>query len=98
MKYATWKLNFTNPDYGTGPEEAVNAQGFSAEGAWVSGLIQEGGVILGYVQGEPDASQLAEWDFSYLTEAEALAFCAEINPEAYLLPDGKITIPMTDRV
>jgi hypothetical protein len=98
VKYATWKLNFTDPNYGTGPEAKIAELGFSAEGAWVSGAVEDGGIILGYVQGEPDASQLAKWDFSYLTETEALAFCAEINPEAYLLPDGKITIPMTDRV
>lgn len=98
MKYATWKLNFTDPNYGTGPEQAMAAQGFSAEGSWVSGAVEDGGIILGYIQGEPDASELTEWDFAYLTQAEALTFCAEINPEAYLLEDGKITAPVIDEV
>jgi hypothetical protein len=64
----------------------------------VSGVVQDDGIILGYIQGEPDVSELAEWDFTYLTKAEALAFCLEINPEAYLLPDGRITAPFEDKV
>lgn len=94
MNYATWKLNFTNPEYGTGPEEKIAELGYGAEGAWVAGEVENGGIILGYVTEEQDESELTPWDFTNITEVEALEFALAINPEAYLLPDGKITVPM----
>jgi hypothetical protein len=96
MKYATWKLNFTDPNYGTGPEDKIAELGFSAEGGWVDGQVEDNGTILGYVSGEPEASQLSAWSFAYKTEAEALAFCQAINPEAFLAEDGRIGAPMED--
>ena len=94
MNYATWKLNFTDPSYGTGPEDKIAQLGFGAEGAWVSGEAENGGTILGYVTEQQDESELTAWDFANITQAEALDFCLAINPEAYLLPDGKITVPI----
>jgi hypothetical protein len=88
VNYATWKLNFTNPSYGTGPEEKIAELGFGAEGAWVAGELEKGGTVLGYVTETQDETELTNWDFTNITEAEALAFCQAINPEAYLLPDG----------
>jgi len=96
MNYATWKLDFTNPKYGTGPEEKIAELGFSAEGGWVAGQVETGGTILGYVTEPQDESQLTAWSFTNITEAEALAFCQAINPNAYLLPDGKITAPFEE--
>jgi hypothetical protein len=96
MKYATWKLNFTDPNYGTGPEQIIAALGFSAEGGWVEGQVEDNGTILGYVTGEPDAAQLAAWNFAYKSEAEALAFCQAINLEAFITEDGRIGAPMKD--
>ena len=96
MNYATWKLNFTDPNYGTGPEDKIAELGFGAEGAWVAGVIENGGTILGYVTEAQDESELTTWDFANITEAEALAFCQAINPEAYLLPDGRITAPIEE--
>jgi len=96
MNYATWKLDFTNPEYGTGPEEKIAELGFSAEGGWVAGQVETGGTILGYVTEPQDESQLTAWSFTNITEAEALAFCQAINPNAYLLPDGKITAPFEE--
>lgn len=96
MNYATWKLNFTDPNYGTGPEQIIAALGFNAEGGWAEGQVENNGTILGYVTGEPDASQLAAWDFAYKTEADALTFALAINPEAYLLEDGRIGAPMNE--
>jgi hypothetical protein len=97
MNYATWKLNFTDPVYGTGPEERIAAQGFQAEGAWANGQIESGGTILGYVQGEPVASALTPWDYTPVSQEQALEFALEINPEAYLLEDGRISAPIKDR-
>jgi uncharacterized protein YebE (UPF0316 family) len=96
MNYATWKLNFANPEYGTGPEDAIADLGFGAEGSWVAGQADNGGVILGYVTEAQDESQLIAWNFANITQAEALAFCLAINPQAYLLPDGTITAPLEE--
>jgi hypothetical protein len=96
LNYATWKLNFTDPNYGTGPEDKIAELGFGAEGAWVAGEIENGGTILGYVTEPVDKTQLTAWEVTNITEAQALEFCLAINPEAYLLPDGRITAPIEE--
>ena len=88
MKYATWKLNFTNHEYGTGPEPEIVANGGTAEGAWVYGDITDGGTILGYFTG--DAPDLSNWQFAEVTQEDALAIAVALNPTAYLLEDGRI--------
>jgi hypothetical protein len=97
MNYATWKLNFTDPNYGTGPEDAIADLGLRAEGAWVAGEIENNGTVLGYVTEPVDESQLTTWEVTNLTQAQALEFCLAIKPEAYLLPDGRITAPEPER-
>jgi hypothetical protein len=94
MNYATWKLNFTDPNYGTGPEDTIADLGLGAEGAWVAGEAENGGTILGYVTEPVDESQLTLWQVTNITQEQALAFCLAIDPQAYLLPDGKITAPI----
>ena len=96
MNYATWKLNFADPKYGTGPEDKIAELGFGAEGGWVAGEVENGGTILGYVTEPVDESELTAWEVTNITEAEALEFCLALNPEAYLLPDGRITAPFED--
>jgi hypothetical protein len=96
MNYATWKLNFADPDYGTGPEDKIAELGSTAEGGWVNGQAENNGTILGYLSAPADESQLTAWEVTNITEAEALAFCQAINPDAYLLPDGKITAPIVE--
>jgi hypothetical protein len=96
MNYAIWKLNFADPNYGTGPEDKIAELGAIAEGSWVEGQAENSGIILGYLSAPVDESQLTAWEFANITEAEALAFCQAINPDAYLLPDGKITVPMIE--
>ena len=96
MNYATWKLNFTNPNYGTGPEHKIAELGFGAEASCVAGVVENSEIILGYVTEEQDETELTAWEFTNITEAEALSFCQAINPEAYLLPDGRITAPIEE--
>jgi hypothetical protein len=96
MNYATWKLNFADPNYGTGPEDKIAEMGFGAEAFWANGPVENGGTILGYVTEPQDESELTTWNFTNITQAEALAFCLAINAEAYLLPDGRITAPYED--
>ena len=91
MKYATWVLNFTDPNYGTGCEDSIISQGGTAEGAYLSGEITAGGKILGYYTGEPTG--LSAWSFKKITQAKALEFVQTINAEAYLGEDGKIIAP-----
>jgi hypothetical protein len=94
LNYATWKLNFANPDYGTGPEDTIADLGFGAEGAWAAGEVENGGIILGYVTEALDETQLTTWQVTNITQAQALDFCLAINPNAYLLADGRITAPL----
>jgi hypothetical protein len=96
MNYATWKLNFTDPKYGTGPEDKVSELGFHAEGAWVLGSVESGGTIMGYVTETQDESQLTPWEFKNISQLEALEFCLAINPQAYLLDNGRITAPIEE--
>jgi len=93
MNYATWKLNFTDPNYGTGPEDKIAELGSGAEGGWVDGQAENGGTILGYLTQPVDESELTVWEVQNITQAEALDFCLAINPEAYLLDDGRIAAP-----
>jgi hypothetical protein len=96
VNYATWNLNFINAEYGTGPEEKIEELGFAAEGAWVAGQVENDGRILGYISQPQDELKLTAWNFTNITQAEALAFCLNINPQAYLLPDGRITAPLQE--
>ena len=96
MKYATWILNFTDPDYGTGPEDSINAQGGTAEGTYSNGDVTQGAEILGYYTGTP--TSLSAWSFKKLTEAKALEFVQAIDPAAYLGENGRILVPYTDPI
>ena len=98
MNYATWKLNFTDPKYGTGPEDKIAELGLGAEASWVAGEVENNGTILGYVTEPVDETELTTWEVTNITEGEALSFCLAINPEAYLLPDGRITAPRKDDI
>lgn len=94
MRYALWNLKEDEPNYLTGPESKIVELGGAAEASWPNGRVEEGADILGYVIGNFDPAELLHWNYKEITQEEALAFCQAINPEAYLLPDGKITKPI----
>jgi hypothetical protein len=96
MNYATWKLNFTDPNYGTGPEAKIADLGFGAEAAWVAGQVENDGIILGYVTEPQDDLQLTAWEFTNISELDAIEFCLAIDPTAYLLPDGRIAAEVVE--
>ena len=96
MNYATWKLNFTDPNYGTGPEDTISELGIGAEGAWVLGQAENNGTILGYLTKPVNEEKLRTWEIKNISQSEALAFCLVVNSKAFLLPDGKITAPIKD--
>jgi hypothetical protein len=91
LNFATWKLNFSNPDYGTGPEQKLFQLGFSAEPSWSNGDVAHGATILGYVSGIADESQLTDWEFCNISQEQALEFVQSINPDA-LIVNGRVTI------
>jgi hypothetical protein len=93
MNYATWQLNFSNPVYGSGPEEKISEDGGHAEGAWSSGPVENGSVIMGYISEPQNENSLLAWNFKNITQQEALDFCLAINPAAYLAEDGQIYAP-----
>ena len=90
MKYATWKLNFAIPEYGTGPEASITLQGGTAEGSYTDGNVTDGAKILGYFTGEPTG--LDAWSFTELTQEEALAFVTAIDDTATVGEDGRIVV------
>ena len=90
MKYATWILNFTNPEYGTGPEATIVEQGGTAEGSYTDGDVTDGAEILGYFTGEP--TDLEAWSFTELTQEEALAFVTAIDDTATVGEDCRIVV------
>jgi hypothetical protein len=89
MKYATWKLDFTNALYGIGPEDSIANQGGSAEASWVAGQAHQGGTILGYFIGSP--LDLENFEFTEITSEDALAFAQQINATAFFENDGRIS-------
>lgn len=96
MKYATWKLNFIDPEYGTGPEDVIVGQGIEVSGAWAIGSITEDGKILGYLSAEPDLEELSDWDFTMLTQTEALKLAQTVNPEAEVINGGYIGVSVEE--
>ena len=97
MRYLTWKLNWADPNHGTGPESTISQQGARAEASMFASPSVETGTILGYLTGgNIDLSTLTPWQVEEVTQAEALAFAQEIEPAAYLLDDGIITVPMPE--
>jgi len=96
MKYATWILNFDDPNYGTGPEASIAEQGGSAEGSYAEGDITQGARILGYFTGEP--TEVEAWSFTEITQQEALDFVLALDDTAYLAENGKINVVIEEVV
>ena len=90
MKYATWKLNFTDPNYGTGPEESIVQQGGTVEASFAEGEVANGARVLGYFSGNPTG--LESWDFTEITQQEALEFVLAFDDTAFVEEDGQINI------
>jgi len=94
MKYATWNLTFDADGYGTGPEESIVSQGFTAYAAWSNGEVADGATIMGYFTGEPQ--NLEPWNFLEISQQEAIEFAQAIDSTAYPLEDGQI-VSIVDR-
>ena len=96
MRYAFWNLIEESANYFVGPESKIIELGGSAEGAWSDNSVASLGKILGYVSGNFDTAGLSGWNYEETTQAVALEFCQSINPEAYVMENGRITAPIEE--
>ena len=96
MRYLKWKLSELG-ESGTGPEAVLNEIHRIGVGAY----MDSDGYRIGYVpdfdisrtddEGQPLID--AQWDVTEVTEAEALAFCQQLDAEAAVGADGRINNP-----
>lgn len=96
MKYATWIINFENPKYGSGPEQSLVDNGGWARGVYAEGDIVAGARILGYFDGV--ATGLEKWNFTELTQQEALDFVLALDDSAFIAEDGQIQVVYENEV
>lgn len=96
MRYALWDLKEDVTNYLSGPEARIIELGGTAEASWANGMVENGADILGYVFGEFDINELAHWNYQEVTQEQALSFCLSINPDAYILANGKIAVPIEE--
>ena len=88
MRYLKWKLSELG-ESGTGPEEDLNSTHRIGVGAYVD----SDGYRIGYVPDLDISGIDAQWDLTEVTEAEALAFCQQLDAEAVVGADGRIHNP-----
>ena len=88
MRYLKWKLSELG-ESGTGPEEDLNSTHRIGVGAYVDSH----GYRIGYVPDLDISGIDAQWDVTEVTEAEALAFCQQLDAEAVVGADGRIHNP-----
>lgn len=89
MIYLRWRLS--NGTSGTGPETAIADRGGKAE---ASSYVDGDGYRIGYLTESADLADLADYDLSEITEAEALTFCQQFYADAAVMVDGYIsTLP-----
>lgn len=93
MRYLTWRLNWDDPNYGTGPEAEIAALGGRAE---ASGFVDAGADILGYLVEPCDLDGLEPWQLVELTSAQALAFADALVPGCSFTDDGYIVPPIEE--
>lgn len=94
MRYLTYKLTYPTADYGFGPEPTVRDSQTAILHA--SSFVAADGTHLGYLYGEHDLSGLEAWSVAEVTQQEALGFAQALNPEAFLLGNGVITVPRSE--
>ena len=89
MRYLKWKLS--HGTWGTYPVKAIVAMGGRATTGWA---VDDDGYRIGYLWEDVDITQLSSvWDVTEVTEAEALAFCQVLYPDAAVVGGGTISGP-----
>lgn len=88
MRYATWKIDFSNnSNDGTTPEKFVksgNLEGY----AYIAPFT-----VMGYVSDDADLSDLEKWEVTEITLEEALAFAKINDVDSSINDDGYFTKP-----
>lgn len=90
--FVKWKLNWSDSNYGTGPEQKIAELGGKANGI-ISSLDYKNGEILGTIIDLTDLSELGQWNVIKITEEEALDFAKSINIDL-ILENGTIISPL----
>lgn len=89
MRYFKWKIDWSDPNYGTDPTGPVNDKGsrlescFSGSDNWIYGYL---------VEGEPNILDFELWYLTEITSVEMLEVAIEIDNLANI-QNGKIIFP-----
>jgi hypothetical protein len=83
MKYASWTIDRSD---GSTPEPIIRDRGGEASG----GFMKDADTVVGYVWSDCDLTGLDKWNFSTMTNVQALAIAQGLNAECFLADDGTI--------
>ena len=90
MNYLKYRLS--EGIWGSTPVETINARVSGPRIAWASGFLDDDGYRIGFLSDDTvDLTGLEDWDVSEVSEAEALAFCANFYTDVGLNDDGTFT-------
>lgn len=92
MNYAVWQLDFTDQNYGVGPEGKSQEIGISCESGWSKTNDQNETFILGYLSAPLDESLFTQWNLQNVSAAEALDFVKQIDASAHIALNGRIAV------
>jgi hypothetical protein len=86
MKYASWTIDRSD---GSTPEPTIRDRGGEASG----GFMKDSETVVGYVWSDCDLTGLDKWNFSTMTDVQALAIAQGLNPKCFFAEDGTIQAP-----
>jgi hypothetical protein len=86
MKYASWTIDRSD---GSTPEPTIRSRGGEASGSF----MKDSETVVGYVWSDCDLTGLDKWNFSTMTDVQALAIAQGLNPECFFADDGTIQSP-----
>jgi len=86
MKYASWTIDRSD---GSTPEPTIRDRGGEASG----GFMKDSETVVGYVWSDCELTGLDKWNFSTITNVQALTIAQGLNPECFLADDGTIQAP-----
>ena len=89
MKYAQWTIK--RPE-GSTPEPLIRSRGGQASG----GFMKDADTVIGYVWNDVDLTGLEKWNFSTMTNLEAMAIAQAMSAECFFGDDGTIQSPQPE--
>ena len=89
MKYAQWTIK--RPE-GSTPEPLIRSRGGQASG----GFLKDAETVVGYVLSDVDLTGLDKWNFSTMTNTQAMAIAQDLNSECFFGDDGTIQAPQPE--